>query len=160
MELNLCLYCEKRLVDDNIAFCSVSCQSNEASKSSSFIQIQPTSTKNHALLQKSYSMSYHRSPSLSYSTSTMTSTSSSSRRTRKESSPASLASPLSHPNHARTSPPFFLMQSISTSSSFSSSLSDISSVFSSASCSCEDKAASAGICAPYHITSTTQNIAS
>ncbi|KAK4510115.1 uncharacterized protein ATC70_006286 [Mucor velutinosus] len=158
MELNLCLYCEKRLVDDNIAFCSVSCQSNEASKSSSFIQIQPTSinhsSSNPTLLQKSYSMSYHRSPSLSYSTSTITS---SSRRKRKESSPASLSSSLSHQTHARTSPPFFLMQSISTSSSFSSSLSDISSVFSSASCSCEDKAS---ICAPYHITSTTQNIAS
>ncbi|KAL7325924.1 hypothetical protein PS15p_208341 [Mucor circinelloides] len=159
MELNLCLYCEKRLVDENIAFCSMSCQSNEASKSSSFIQIQPTSTNsssNHTLLQKSYSMSYHRSPSLSYSTSTI----SSSRRKRKESLPASLSSSLSHQSHARTSPPFFLMQSISTSSSFSSSLSDISSVFSSASCSCEDKAASASICAPYHITSTTQNIAS
>lgn len=134
----------------------MSCQSNEASKSSSFIQIQPASTtnNNHTLLQKSYSMSYHRSPSLSYSTSTITS---GSRRKRKESLPASLSSSLSHQHHARTSPPFFLMQSISTSSSFSSSLSDISSVFSSASCSCEDKAS---ICAPYHITSTTQNIAS
>jgi hypothetical protein len=68
-----------------------------------------------------------------------------------------LSSSLSHNNNNNTrSPPFFLMQSRSTSSSFSSSLSDIS-VFS-VSCSCEDKAAS--ICAPYHITRTTQNIAS
>ncbi|KAI8647742.1 hypothetical protein BD408DRAFT_407737 [Parasitella parasitica] len=151
MELDLCLYCEKRLTDESIAFCSMSCQSNEASKSSSFIQLQHT-TRNSAL-PKSYSMSYHRSPSLSYSISSSSTTiSSSSRRTRKESLPALMSSSLSHHNSNNTrSPPFFLMQSLSTSSSFSSSLSDIS-VFS-APYSCEDKA-------PYHITRTTQNIAS
>ncbi|KAI9254180.1 hypothetical protein EDC94DRAFT_546287 [Helicostylum pulchrum] len=103
MELNLCLYCEKRLADDNMAFCSISCQSNEASKS--------------------YASYKHASLSTSLSA---------------------------------TRPPFFLMQSLSTSSSFSSSISDVS-VFST-SCSCEDKAGN--ICPPYHITRTTHNIAS
>ncbi|KAI9008917.1 hypothetical protein CLU79DRAFT_497921 [Phycomyces nitens] len=33
MEMNICLYCEKRLDDDNLSFCSGACEENEASKS-------------------------------------------------------------------------------------------------------------------------------
>ncbi|KAG2235557.1 hypothetical protein BDF21DRAFT_453681 [Thamnidium elegans] len=152
MELNLCLYCEKRLSDDNMAFCSISCQSNEASKSYASYKLS-----NNTMLSPSvrlsgkpsstYQMSYHRRPSLSYSTSTSTTTS----HDGKQKTHASLSSSLS-----ATRPPFFLMQSLSTSSSFSSSMSDVS-VFST-SCSCEDKAGN--ICPPYHITRTTHNIAS
>jgi hypothetical protein len=96
-----------------MAFCSISCQSKEASKSL-------TESTSFTTTMKYYDpISYHRSPSLSYSTST---------RKRKESI---LSSSLSH------RPPYFLMQSLSTSSSFSSSLSDIS-VYSTP-FSCEDK---------------------
>lgn len=136
-----------------MAFCSISCQSNEASKSygSSFAfnnTTQPSVIRTSSIKgQMSYQMSYHRRPSLSYSTSTSTHDA----RKKESLHPTCLSSSLS-----TTRPPFFLMQSISTSSSFSSSLSDVS-VFST-SCSCEDKAGN--ICPPYHITRTTHNIAS
>ncbi|RCH91105.1 hypothetical protein CU097_011793 [Rhizopus azygosporus] len=58
MEMNYCLYCEKRLADDNMAFCSVSCQSNEASKDDPY----PTTTN---IIHDSY-FSYHRRPTLAY----------------------------------------------------------------------------------------------
>ncbi|KAI7875949.1 hypothetical protein K492DRAFT_210673 [Lichtheimia hyalospora FSU 10163] len=32
MDLNICLYCEKRLFDDNLSFCSLACQAQEATK--------------------------------------------------------------------------------------------------------------------------------
>lgn len=141
-----------------MAFCSISCQSNEASKSYgssfSYNHLTNNNTMQSSTVRLSgnkglspYQMSYHRRPSLSYSTSTSTND-----VKRKETlHPTCLSSSLS-----TTRPPFFLMQSISTSSSFSSSLSDVS-VFST-SCSCEDKAGN--ICPPYHITRTTHNIAS
>ncbi|KAI8369488.1 uncharacterized protein BYT42DRAFT_584638 [Radiomyces spectabilis] len=34
MDLNICLYCEKHLPEDNMIFCSTICQDNEASKKS------------------------------------------------------------------------------------------------------------------------------
>lgn len=136
-----------------MAFCSISCQSNEASKSyvSSFAfnnnKMQSSIVLSSSKGQMPYQMSYHRRPSLSYSTTTSTHDG----RKKDSMHPTSLASSLS-----TNRPPLFLMQSISTSSSFSSSLSDVS-VFST-SCSCEDKAGN--ICPPYHITRTTHNIAS
>ena len=33
MDLNICLYCEKRLSEDNVNFCSLACEAHEASKS-------------------------------------------------------------------------------------------------------------------------------
>jgi hypothetical protein len=142
-----------------MAFCSISCQSSEASKSfTSFsTKLLNNNTKHFSSVKplssttpSSYQMSYHRRPSLSYSTST-SSTNSMKKKDTSNERRTSLSSSLS--THR---PPFFLMQSLSTSSSFSSSLSDVS-VFST-SCSCEDKAGNP--CPPYHITRTTHNIAS
>ncbi|CAO3611144.1 unnamed protein product [Mucor hiemalis] len=154
-----------------MAFCSISCQSKEASKSfvSSYAPFNSKLLNNNTMHlhsssvrpssgkpSSSYQMSYHRRPSLSYSSSTATTTSTNRIDTmskRKKDSIERLSSSLSTTNRP---PPFFLMQSLSTSSSFSSSISDAS-VFST-SCSCEDKAGNA--CPPYHITRTTHNIAS
>ncbi|KAI9365024.1 hypothetical protein BD770DRAFT_468735 [Pilaira anomala] len=164
MELNLCLYCEKRLADDNMAFCSISCQSNEASKSYASYKLSNNTTMQSPSVRSSgkplftYQMSYHRRPSLSYSSSTSTSTTNARKQQQQQQKTIDkhLSSSLSNVNN-HNRPPFFLMQSLSTSSSsFSSSLSDVS-VFST-SCSCEDKATN--ICPPYHITRTTHNIAS
>ena len=142
-----------------MAFCSMTCQSSEASKSygSSFSTFNSKLLNSNSTLHlrqpgkppslPSYQMSYHRRPSLSYST-----TSSTMDRRKPSERRTSLSSSLS----AHRAPPFFLMQSISTSSSFSSSLSDVS-VFST-SCSCEDKVGNT--CPPYHNTRTTHNIAS
>lgn len=107
-----------------MAFCSISCQSKEASKSLTGSTAY-TTVDSMKYYDSSYPISYHRSPSLSYSSST------SNTRKRKESAPAILSSSLSHRS------PYFLMQSLSTSSSFSSSLSDIS-VYSTP-FSCDDK---------------------
>lgn len=139
-----------------MAFCSISCQSNEASKSYASYKLsnntmQSPSVKLSGKPLSIYQMSYHRRPSLSYSTSTSTTTSHEGKQKIPMDRHASLSTSLS-----ATRPPFFLMQSLSTSSSFSSSMSDVS-VFST-SCSCEDKAGN--ICPPYHITRTTHNIAS
>lgn len=116
-----------------MAFCSVTCQSKEASKSINdsyaFIHVQQVKSNT---MQSSvgpgnyYQMSYHRSPSLSYN-----------------SNSRSMLSSSYSTQH--------LMQSISSSTSFSSSISDISLI--STPCSCEDKVGN--ICPPYHITRTT-----
>ncbi|KAI9310600.1 hypothetical protein BX666DRAFT_1159701 [Dichotomocladium elegans] len=37
MDLNICLYCEKPLAEENASFCSVACQAHEASKTCSFV---------------------------------------------------------------------------------------------------------------------------
>ncbi|KAI8084279.1 uncharacterized protein B0P05DRAFT_585571 [Gilbertella persicaria] len=140
MDLNLCLYCEKRLADDNMAFCSIPCQSKEASKSmtGSFDAFKSSNTMQY----EAYPISYHRSPSLTYSLSSSTISQ------RKDSADFSIARP---------PPNYYLVQSTSTtSSSFSSSMSDMS-IFLTP-CSCEDKVST--LCPPYHITRTTHNIAS
>ncbi|KAI8351457.1 hypothetical protein EDC96DRAFT_290220 [Choanephora cucurbitarum] len=132
MDLNLCLYCEKRLADDSMAFCSLPCQTKEATKSmsTSFGSFHSDNTMQYDV----YQISYRRSPSLTYPISI---------RQRKDSSDFSIARP----------PPRYLVQSASTSSSsFSSSMSDISTF------SCEDKVGT--LCSSYHITRTTHNIAS
>ncbi|KAI9323486.1 hypothetical protein BX666DRAFT_67114 [Dichotomocladium elegans] len=48
MDLNICLYCEKPLSDDNTSFCSLACQDQEASKNFTY----------------SHSIHYHHSPSM------------------------------------------------------------------------------------------------
>lgn len=149
-----------------MAFCSISCQSNEASKSYASYKLSNNTTMQSPSVRSSgkplftYQMSYHRRPSLSYSSSTTTTTTTSTNARKQQQHQQKtlnkhLSSSLSNVNN-HNRPPFFLMQSLSTSSSFSSSLSDVS-VFST-SCSCEDKATN--ICPPYHITRTTHNIAS
>ncbi|KAI9255568.1 hypothetical protein BY458DRAFT_520035 [Sporodiniella umbellata] len=50
METNYCLYCEKRLADESLAFCSLSCQSNEASKEEDIMN----------------DLCYHRRPSFTF----------------------------------------------------------------------------------------------
>lgn len=116
-----------------MAFCSVSCQSKEASKSLnesySVTYVHTDNTMHSSVGPGNYQMSYHRSPSFT-------------NRSRKESFTFSN----SYSNSNR-----HLMQSISSSTSFSSSISDISLI--STPCSCEDKVGN--ICPPYHITRTT-----
>ncbi|KAI8974991.1 hypothetical protein BDB01DRAFT_853645 [Pilobolus umbonatus] len=147
MELNYCLYCEKLLKNDKMAFCSVLCQSNEASKTC--IYTSPNNPPQSSRISEaglSYQLSYHRRPSLSYSLSAVTTHAHHKKSNDKRTYSTSLTMQRS---------PFFLVQSISSSSSLSS-LSDVS-VFST-SCSCEDK--NVNVCAPYHHTRTTHNIAS
>ncbi|KAI7897572.1 uncharacterized protein BX663DRAFT_527864 [Cokeromyces recurvatus] len=58
MELNYCLFCEKRLLDDNRVFCSLACEANEASKSTIYNPIS----------SNQYQLSYYRNcrPTLFY----------------------------------------------------------------------------------------------
>ncbi|KAG2225127.1 hypothetical protein INT45_011810 [Circinella minor] len=44
MDLNICLYCEKRLSEDNVNFCSLACEAHEASKS--YALVYPTTSNN------------------------------------------------------------------------------------------------------------------
>ncbi|KAI8360810.1 hypothetical protein BD560DRAFT_404796 [Blakeslea trispora] len=128
MDLNLCLYCEKRLADDSIAFCSLPCQTKEAAKSMSLSSVHSNNTTQY----DPYQISYHRSPSLTYPINVR----------HKDIPDLSIARPSHH----------YLTQSMSTSSSsFSSSLSDMSTF------SYEDKVDN--LCSSYHITCTTHNIA-
>ncbi|KAL1930248.1 hypothetical protein VTP01DRAFT_1402 [Rhizomucor pusillus] len=62
MELNICLYCETRLLDDSLSFCSSTCQANEAAKSPT-VNIPATSSP--PISSIAYEMSYHRRRSLS-----------------------------------------------------------------------------------------------
>ncbi|KAI7895609.1 uncharacterized protein EV154DRAFT_599200 [Mucor mucedo] len=62
MDLSICLYCEKHLIEENISFCSTSCETNEASKPnyypSRLLSSRPTSCA-------SYEIAYHRRLSFS-----------------------------------------------------------------------------------------------
>ncbi|CDH48800.1 predicted protein [Lichtheimia corymbifera JMRC:FSU:9682] len=57
MDLNICLFCEKRLFDDNLSFCSSACQAQEATKHCTLIhEADPyLSSRKHPLplMQKS-----------------------------------------------------------------------------------------------------------
>ncbi|KAI8145491.1 hypothetical protein BJV82DRAFT_603867 [Fennellomyces sp. T-0311] len=79
MDLNICLYCEKRLSDDSINFCSLACQAHEASKSyglvnPSLYQAKPQqqssysayNTRPASYIDTTPSLSYHRRRSLYY----------------------------------------------------------------------------------------------
>ncbi|KAI8388310.1 uncharacterized protein BYT42DRAFT_559651 [Radiomyces spectabilis] len=61
MELSICLYCEKRLANDSMNFCSGVCQAKEASN------IYVSDSHEHNIFHpSSYTLSYHRRQSFSY----------------------------------------------------------------------------------------------
>ncbi|KAI8989518.1 hypothetical protein BDB01DRAFT_782184 [Pilobolus umbonatus] len=85
MDLNICLYCEKHLLDDNMNFCSINCQTKEASKphhnvypvystqskSSRSPTIYPSYSLYHRPMTFTYNTLSYKPPSLSSSTSTL-----------------------------------------------------------------------------------------
>ncbi|ORX49858.1 hypothetical protein DM01DRAFT_1337987 [Hesseltinella vesiculosa] len=76
MDLNICLYCEKPMMNDNLSFCSKGCELSESTKqltsqySNSYASLstQTTTSSVHALppSPSTYELSYHRRPSFSY----------------------------------------------------------------------------------------------
>ncbi|KAI8074605.1 hypothetical protein BC940DRAFT_288644 [Gongronella butleri] len=81
MDLNICLYCEKPIVNDRLSFCSKTCELNESAKSSGQaaqtaygpLDASVRGSLWHAQAQQqapcspsSYEMSYHRRQSFSY----------------------------------------------------------------------------------------------
>ncbi|KAI8885775.1 hypothetical protein K501DRAFT_331643 [Backusella circina FSU 941] len=65
MDLSYCLFCEKRLGDDSLVYCSLSCQANEAASTTPRSPVAYSYPSN--TIQKSeqiYQISYHRRPSL------------------------------------------------------------------------------------------------
>ncbi|CDH57525.1 predicted protein [Lichtheimia corymbifera JMRC:FSU:9682] len=75
MELNICLYCEKRLLDDSLSFCSTTCQAKEAAKApdTELLFSNITHHHSHRFRHSSANMICH-SPPLSRISSTSSST--------------------------------------------------------------------------------------
>ncbi|CDH59206.1 predicted protein [Lichtheimia corymbifera JMRC:FSU:9682] len=71
MDLNICLYCEKRLADDNLSFCSLACQAHEASKTHGMFNDPTPSARKNSISSISSSctseLSYHRRRSYCFS---------------------------------------------------------------------------------------------
>ncbi|KAJ8657124.1 hypothetical protein O0I10_007204 [Lichtheimia ornata] len=71
MDLNICLYCEKRLADDNLSFCSLACQAHEASKTHGMFNDPTPSARKNSISSLSSSctseLSYHRRRSYCFS---------------------------------------------------------------------------------------------
>ncbi|CAO3663860.1 hypothetical protein CU097_006015 [Rhizopus azygosporus] len=58
MNMSLCLYCEKQLLDESASFCSLACQINEASKPIHHILIL-FNRRNQFTLYRASSLHYH-----------------------------------------------------------------------------------------------------